>query len=174
MNVLWDLGPHDISMLLFLMQKNPLEANCSGRSFFGNRQEDVIFGNLSFEGDIFCNMHLSWLDPLKVRKMVLVGSKKMAVFDDMHEQKLRLFDKGVVSQKYFENIEEWKLGYKTGETIAPKIEDGEPLNIECNHFVECIETGKTPLSDGRNGLEVVKVLEAMQNSLEKKGENVSV
>jgi predicted dehydrogenase len=174
LNVLWDLGPHDISLALFLLNKMPLNVSAIGRSYFGNSKEDIVFVNMLFEDNILYNLQLSWLDPLKVRKTVIVGSEKMAVFDEFEEQKLRIFDKGVVAQSDFTSFDEWEVAYRLGETKAIVFEEKEPLKTECEHFIDCVERGKQPRSDGRDGFRVVKVLEAIDKSLKSEGKEVKL
>ena len=168
-NALWCLAPHDISVILYLLDLTPIEVSAQGESFLQKekRVEDVVFINIRFEDGVLAHVHVSWLDPHKVRKMTLVGSKKMMVFDDMESRdKLKIFNKGVIKNSLDDRVE---FNIRYGDVYIPKIEWAEPLRLECLHFIECVEGNKIPRSDGEDGLRVVKVLEAAQESLDKGG-----
>lgn len=168
-NALWCLAPHDISVVLYLLNAVPIEVSAQGESFLQkeNRIEDVVFINIRFKDGVFAHIHVSWLDPHKVRKMTLVGSKKMMVFDDMESRdKLKIFNKGVIKNSLDDEVE---FNIRYGDVHIPKIEWAEPLRLECLHFIECVTKNKVPRSDGEDGLRVVRVLEAAQESLEKGG-----
>ena len=168
-NALWCLAPHDISVVLYLLNAVPIEVSAQGESFLQkeNSIEDVVFINIRFKDGVFAHIHVSWLDPHKVRKMTLVGSKKMMVFDDMESRdKLKIFNKGVIKNSLDDEVE---FNIRYGDVHIPKIEWAEPLRLECLHFIECVTKNKVPRSDGEDGLRVVRVLEAAQESLEKGG-----
>jgi len=168
-NALWCLAPHDISVMLFLLNTEPVEVSAYGGVFLQKKEkiEDVVFVNIRFENRAIANLHLSWLDPNKVRRMTLVGSKKMMVFDDMESRdKLKIFNKGVIKNNLEDRVE---FNVRYGDIYIPKIDASEPLRLECLHFIDCIEKNKTPRSDGEDGLRVVRVLEAAQESLNKGG-----
>jgi predicted dehydrogenase len=168
-NALWCLAPHDISVVLYLVDLAPTEVSAQGESFLQKekRVEDVVFINIRFEDGVLAHVHVSWLDPHKVRKMTLVGSKKMMVFDDMESRdKLKIFNKGVIKNSLDDGVE---FNIRYGDVYIPKIEWAEPLRLECLHFIECVKENKIPRSDGEDGLRVVKVLEAAQESLDKGG-----
>ena len=181
-NVIWDLAPHDVSMLIYYTGSMPLTAMAIGQSYIRNGIEDDAHINLAFNNKIMANIHVSWLDPCKIRRMTVVGNKKMLVFDDTaQEEKIKIYDKGVVIQKnsipkqpYYDTYEQWLLTYRSGDIYAPKIENKEPLGTMANHFIDCIKNNKKPLSDGYSGLRVVKVLEAAQKSLKNDGKKVSI
>jgi predicted dehydrogenase len=146
-NALWSLGAHDVSVLLHLVDEEPDEMHAFGESYMRRPVEDVVFCYLRFPSGLMAHLHLSWLDPHKERRFTIVGSDKMATFDDMElEQKLVIYDKG------------FDQDYSSYE---------EPLRIECKHFAECVRDGATPISDGRSGLRVVRVLEGLQESLDR-------
>jgi predicted dehydrogenase len=163
-NALWSLGAHDVSVLLYLADEEPDELYAYGESYMRSPIEDVVFCYLRFPSGLMAHLHLSWLDPHKERRFTIVGSEKMATFDDMElEQKLVIYDKGFDQDytSYGEYIA------RSGDVWSPRVSNEEPLRLECQHFAECVSEGKTPVSDGRSGLRVVRVLEGLQNSLER-------
>jgi len=170
-NVTWDLATHDISIILNLMGgRMPEAVSCQGESHYGNGVEDVAMLTLRFERNIIAFVHVSWLDPDKIRRTTVVGSRKMLVYDDMAPQeKIRIYDKGVTAQKYYDTFGEFQFSYRYGDIKIPRIEEKEPLRNECDHFVNCIRNGTTPDTDGVNGLRVVSVLEAANWSLRRGG-----
>jgi predicted dehydrogenase len=170
-NVTWDLATHDISIILSLMGgRMPEAVSCQGESHYGNGVEDVAMLTLRFERNIIAFVHVSWLDPDKIRRTTVVGSRKMLVYDDLATQeKIRIYDKGVTAQKYYDTFGDFQFSYRYGDIKIPRIEEREPLRCECEHFVKCIRTGATPTTDGANGLRVVSVLEAANYSLRRGG-----
>jgi predicted dehydrogenase len=163
-NALWSLGAHDVSVVLHLAGEEPVEAVAHGASYVRQGVEDVVFCFLRFESGLCAHLHLSWLDPHKERRFTVVGSRRMATFDDMAlEGKLTVYDKG---------FDEDARGYgeyitRSGDIFSPRIPNVEPLRVECEHFIECITTGQRPQSDGESGLRVVRVLEQLQRSLDR-------
>jgi predicted dehydrogenase len=162
-NALWSLGAHDISVVLHLAQEEPYEIEARGESYVQSGIEDVVFGFLRFPSGLAAHLHLSWLDPHKERRFTVVGGRRMATFDDMDiERKITVYDKG-----FDEDSGNWgEYIARSGDIWSPRIANSEPLRLECAHFVECLRTGATPRSDGDSGLRVVRVLEAMQDSLD--------
>ena len=181
-NVIWDLAPHDVSMLLYYLEEMPLTARAIGQSYIRDGIEDDARITLEFKDKIVANMHISWLDPCKTRRTTIVGNKKMLVFDDVaQDEKIKIYDKGVTIQKnniprqpYYDTYEQWALTYRTGDVYAPKIENKEPLRVMAAHFIDCIKNSKKPLTDGYSGLRVVEVIEAAQKSLKDDGVKVAV
>jgi predicted dehydrogenase len=163
-NALWSLGAHDVSVVLHLAGEEPELVEARGESYMREPVEDVVFCFLRFPSGLSAHLHLSWLDPHKSRSFTIVGSRKMATFDDMElERKVTVYDKGFdedPSSSYGEYIT------RSGDIYSPRISNREPLRIECEHFVECIREGGTPRTDGEAGLRVVRVLEALQRSLD--------
>ncbi|HZU40189.1 MAG TPA: Gfo/Idh/MocA family oxidoreductase [Solirubrobacteraceae bacterium] len=163
-NALWSLGAHDVSVVLHLAGEEPEEAVAHGASYVRDGVEDVVFCFLRFPSGLCAHLHLSWLDPHKERRFTVVGSRRMATFDDMAlEGKLTIYDKG---------FDEDARGYgeyitRSGDIFAPRIPNLEPLRLECEHFVQCLRTGRRPRSDGESGVRVVRVLEALQRSLDR-------
>lgn len=166
-NALWSLAPHDISVVLYLLDPmEPLEVQAIGGDYLKEGVEDVTIVNMRFEKKIIASVHVSWLDPHKIRKFTLVGNKKMLVFDDMETtEKIKVYDKGVDYNTDYSTYKEY-CSLRFGDIVIPKVDIQEPLLIECRHFIDSIKTGKQPRTDGKDGLRVVKVLEAAQNSLD--------
>jgi predicted dehydrogenase len=162
-NALWSLGAHDVSVVLALAGEEPYELDARGECYMRAGIEDVVFAYLRFPSGITAHLHLSWLDPHKERRLTVVGSRRMATFDDMElERKLTIYDKG-----FDESADSWgEYITRSGDTTSPRIANAEPLRLECEHFVECISSGATPRTDGESGLRVVRVLEGLQAALD--------
>jgi predicted dehydrogenase len=159
-NVIWDLAPHDISIMNYLFGCDPVTVCTHAKSYIRAGIEDVAFLVLQYPDNMIAHIQVSWLDPCKIRRTTLVGSKKMLVYDDTSTlEKIRVYDKGVSIQPHYDTFGEFQLAYRFGDIIVPKINDVEPLKSECGHFVDCILNGDVPRSDGRAGLSVVKVVE---------------
>ena len=174
-NVVWDLAPHDISIILYLLGKEPLSLNGQGKAHFFEGIDDVATATLNFDNGEIAFLHQSWLDPYKVRKMTLVGTKKMLVYDDTHpNEKIKIFDKGIDGPRHYDTYGEFQFAYRYGDIFSPRIEDNEPLRVECEHFIECIRERKTPNSDGYSGLRVVSILEAICESIRNGGASVEI
>ncbi|HOP07599.1 MAG TPA: Gfo/Idh/MocA family oxidoreductase [candidate division Zixibacteria bacterium] len=173
-NALWSFAPHDISIILYLLGKDPVRVTSTGSAYLQPGIEDVVFTTLHFGDGTMAHIHVSWLDPHKDRKLVVVGSKKMVEFDDSQAaEKIRLYDKGVDTKQDYNTYGEY-LAIRTGDIIIPQIKASEPLAEECKHFLQCIEKRERPRSDGVEGLRVLKVLDAAQKSLEAGGAPVSI
>jgi predicted dehydrogenase len=180
-NALWNFGPHDVSIILYVLGEEPVEVSARGFDYLQRGIADVVFMTLVFPSRVAAHVHISWLDPQKVRRMTVVGSRKMLVYDDVSsDAKLVLYDRGVdrvptsESPRDFGSFAEFQLLLRSGDVTIPSLKFPEPLRLECAHFVECIRTGQRPLTDGRHGLSVVKVLEATQRSLDNNGAPVRV
>ena len=169
-NAMWDLVPHDISMLLyFLDDMKPLTIQASGSTFLRPNIQDVVFMNVRFPDNIIANFVLSWLDPIKIRDITVVGDKKMVFFDDVNlTEKLKIFDKNadIIKKTRDVSYKEWEVVLKSGKIHAPQVEQKEPLKEEISHFIDCIRENGYPLTNGESGLRVVEILEAAQESLE--------
>jgi predicted dehydrogenase len=162
-NALWSLGAHDVSVVLYLAGEEPTEVSAEGESYVRAGVEDVVFCFMRFPSGLSAHLHLSWLDPHKERRFTVVGSRRMATFDDMAiEGKLTVYDKGFDedSRGYGEYIT------RAGGSWSPRLPNEEPLRMECEHFVDCVRSGQRPRSNGESGLRVVRVLEQLQRSLE--------
>lgn len=172
-NALWSIAPHDISILLYLLDALPLAVSARGATYVSEKIEDVVFVLLTFPNNVIAHIHASWLDPSKTRQMTLVGSEKMIVYDDVDpEAKLKIYDKGVY--KRGAAYGEFQLRVHSGDIFIPRIDMTEPLRNECRHFVDCILNHKEPQTGAENGLRVVSVLEAAQRSLEQSGASVTL
>ncbi|HEY2955452.1 MAG TPA: Gfo/Idh/MocA family oxidoreductase [Candidatus Eisenbacteria bacterium] len=173
-NALWSFAPHDLSVILHLIDLEPVDVVARGSAFLQGRIEDVVFLDLRFPGGKLAHVHVSWLDPHKLRKFTVVGSQKMVVFDDMEaSEKVRIYDKGVDREGKIVSYGD-ALTVRSGDIVIPKISLQEPLAIECRHFVDCIRERKKPLTPGEDGLKVVRVLAAAQASLDQGGVPVPV
>ncbi|MGH2353223.1 MAG: Gfo/Idh/MocA family protein, partial [Chloroflexota bacterium] len=193
-NVVWNLAPHDVSIMLYLLAERPVRVACAGHCFLQPGVEDVAFLTLEFGSSPnggharrAAHIHVSWLDPNKVREVVVVGTRKMVVYDDVDaDHMIQVYDKGIDRivaeaeeaddpfRRQVESYGEFKLLLRTGDLTVPKIRFTEPLRNELAHFVECVETGRQPLTDAVNGLEVVRVLEAADESLRAGGRPVEI
>lgn len=168
-NALWSFAPHDISMILYLLDREPLSVTATGECYIQKDKgiEDVVFMTMHFEDGVMAHIHVSWLDPHKERKLTIVGDKKMAVVDDMQSsEKIRIYDKG--AKLDYNSYGEF-LSLRSGDILIPRLDSYEPLKAECQHFLECMKQRKTPRSDARDGLRVLKVLAAAQKSLQRGG-----
>ncbi len=162
-NALWDLAPHDLSMLGYWLGAEPVDVTARGQSYLRPDIEDVVFVTLRYPGDVLVGIQLSWLDPVKDRRVTVVGERRMVVYDDVSTtEKLRVYDKGVTYQPRNGEFSEFLACVRDGDIVIPRIENREPLREELVHFVRCVETGATPRSDGRQGLEIVRILERAQ------------
>lgn len=168
-NALWNLAPHDFSILHYWFDELPKTVSASGVSMLQKGIDDISFVSLEFPSGRFAHVHVSWLDPSKTRKAVIVGSKKMLVYDDTSlDRKITVYDKGVdkehiqdtCSEKAFDNFYQFTLIQRAGDILIPKINFREPLQVEAQHFVDCINQDLLPLTDGSSGVAVVKMLEA--------------
>ena len=169
-NVAWDLAPHDISIILYIMEENPSSINCRGTAHITPGVEDVTSMNLHFSKEKSAMIQSSWLDPKKIREMTIVGSERMIVYDDLAPQeKIKIFDVRVERPPHYDTFAEFHYAYHYGDMYSPYIKQDEPLKTECQHFLDCINNGKKPITDGSRGLEVVRILEASTASLKLKG-----
>lgn len=173
-NALWSFAPHDLSVILHLIGEDPVDVVARGSAFLQDHVEDVVFVDLRFPSGRLAHVHVSWLDPHKLRKFTVVGSQKMVVFDDMEaSEKIRIYDKGVDRAGQVVSYGD-ALTVRSGDILIPKISLQEPLRLECQHFVDCVRDRKRPLTDGEDGLRVVRVLAAATASLEAGGAPVPV
>lgn len=169
-NVTWDLAPHDISIILYILGETPLSVNCRGSAHVTPGIEDVTALCLQFRKERSAMIQSSWLDPRKVREMTIVGSRRMIVYDDLASlEKIRIFDTRVERPPHYDTFAEFHYSYHYGDVYSPYLKQEEPLKVECQHFLDCIRTGNRPLSDGRQALEMVRILEASSQSLKEQG-----
>jgi predicted dehydrogenase len=173
-NVAWDLAPHDLSIILRVMGEAPVLVNCQGNSHVTPGIGDVTNLSLTFSRQRFATVQSSWIEPRKVRQMTFVGTRKMITYDDLQPlEKIRIYDVRVECPPHYENFAEFHYSYHYGDCYLPKIEQSEPLKVMCGHFLDCIGDGSEPLSGGKSGLELVRILEACSESLRRGGGPVS-
>jgi predicted dehydrogenase len=166
-NVLWDLAPHDICIILSLLGEEPVEVSARGTHHVDSKLCDMAYIELLFPSGAMCNVHVSWLHPRKIREITIVGSQKMAVYDDVSEsEKIHIYDKGLaLSTSKNNGFAAWPPNYRYGDVVIPFISNAEPLKLECKNFIQSIAEGKRPRSDGWSGLRVTSILEAANSSL---------
>jgi predicted dehydrogenase len=166
-NVVWDLAPHDISILLYVLGLVPEKVSARGGVYVQRQKgiHDVAYLSIYFPNGVLADIRVSWLDPCKIRRYTVVGSEKMLVYDDIEENKILIYDKGVNVPPYSDTVEEFHLSYRYGDVSPYPVKWNEPLRAECQHFLQCIREGLEPRSSGKVGLKVVRVLEAAQKSL---------
>jgi predicted dehydrogenase len=178
-NALWSFAPHDISIMNYWFGQEPVRVSARGFSYLSSAIEDVVFMTLEYPNGVGAHLHLGWLDPRKVRLMTVVGSKKMLVYDDVSlDAKIQLYDKGVANLHDFlespGTFAEFQFSIRAGDLVIPTLQFSEPLQNECRHFIDCIQHNRTPLTDGWDGLRVVKVLEAGEQSLKNGGMTIDL
>lgn len=165
-NVLWDLAPHDLSILNYILGAEPIEVSAQGAAFVRPGVHDVAHLMLRYPDGVLAHVQVSWLYPSKVRRITIVGDQQMAVYDDVESnEKIRIYNRGVDVPDYTSTYGEFQLSYRYGDIVSPHIHWMEPLAVECQHFLDSIWSGEPPRSDGHNGLRIVRLLQAMQDSL---------
>jgi predicted dehydrogenase len=165
-DVLWDLASHDIAILRYLLGADPAVGAVYGAGFHDPHTAEVAFAELRYPGGVLANLHVSWLDPVKIRRMTIAGSRKMAVWDDVEpHDKLRIHDRGLDRAPYYDDFGQWQVAYRYGDTHVAAAAWVEPLRAECEHFLDCIERGERPITSGEDGLAVVETLEACSAAL---------
>ena len=169
-NVLWDLGPHEVSITLYWLDEEPMWVQCSGACFAQPDIEDVVFLMIGFPSGAIAHAHLSWLAPSKLRTMTVIGSQKMVIYDDNQSvEKVKIYDQGVDKLE----ADELRRSYRAGDIHSPRVPMTEALQVEMRHFIDCVRDGKTPRTDGEPGLVVVRVLELAMRSLRSGGARVA-
>jgi predicted dehydrogenase len=175
LNVAWDLAPHDLSIVLYVLDRRPVSVAMRGAACVQDGVEDLAYMTLMFDDGILAHSRLSWLDPRKTRRITVVGSEKMIVYDDLENlEKLKIYDQRVDSIRRTDTFGEHQFAYHYGSVMSPYIRFEEPLHVEALHFLECVRDRRRPLTDGRNGLEVVRVIAAAQRSLREGGTPVAI
>jgi predicted dehydrogenase len=168
-NSLWSFAPHDISLIIYLLNQMPSRVTATGADYLQKGVEDVVFMTMHFPDKTMAHIHVSWLDPHKERKLTVVGSKMMAEFNDAESsEKIWLYDKGVETKMDYNTYGEY-LSLRAGDIVIPRIDSAEPLKLECDHFINCVKTRTQPRSDGRDGLKILTILSAAQKSMEQGG-----
>ena len=174
-NVLWDLAPHDVSILLYALGRTPTHVSAVGSAHVTEGVEDVVVLTLEFGAGLMANVIVSWLDPRKVREMTIVGNRKMLVYDDLSaNEKIRIYDKGVEGPRHYDSFGEFQYSYRYGDIVIPMLQEQEPLRVMCRHFLDCIRTGELPRSSGQVGARVTRILSAAQLSLREDSRRVSL
>jgi predicted dehydrogenase len=174
-NVVWDLAVHDLSIMDYVLETEPVAVSATGMSHVNGKPEDVAYLTLFFNSNLIAHIHTNWLSPVKVRSTLIGGDKKMIVYDDIEpSEKIKVYDKGLVLQNNGEGVYQEIAGYRTGDMWAPKLDATEALKTEALHFIECIEKGQSPVTDGAAGLKIVRILEAVTQSMMKKGQPVEL
>jgi predicted dehydrogenase len=174
-NVLWDLAPHDLSILRYLLDTDPVAVRAIGAAHIQQGIHDVVYIHLRYADGLLVHIQLSWLHPSKVRRFTLVGDQRMVVYDDVEPQdKIRIYNRGVERSAHSTVFEEFQLSYRTGEIVSPAVPWTEPLQGACEHFAHCIRSGQPPLSDGLWSLSITKTLAAIQHSLDLEGKEVAM
>jgi len=174
-NVVWDLAPHDVSIVLYLLDQQPESVSGQGKAHLKSDIEDVAALALNFPDNLGVYIHSSWLHPNKIRKITIVGSKKMLVYDDVDPlEKIKIYDKGVEVPAHYETFGDFHFSYRYGDIYSPRLEETEPLKKVCQHFIECIGNGTQPRTNGTSGLRVVSVLEAANISLKNGGSPIAI
>jgi predicted dehydrogenase len=175
-NVVWDLAPHDLSIVTHLIGQDPLTVQAMGACHTGNHVEDVAYLTLNFDNNLIAHFHVNWLSPVKVRQMIFGGRDRMVIYNDLElSEKLRIYDRGIeVKADNREGIYNLLVDYRSGDMWAPALDGTEALKVEVGHFLDCIEHGEKPITDGEAGLRVVKILEAAQMSMQAGGKRVAI
>lgn len=169
-NVAWDLAPHDLSIILYLLGEFPKTVSCTGKASITGSVEEVVNMTLHFPSGEYAMIHSSWIDPRKVREMTIVGSQRMIVYDDtLPLEKIKIYDKRVEAPPHYDTFAEFHYSYHYGDVYSPYLKQEEPLKVECAHFVECIETGIRSESSGIEGMKIVQILEAASQSIKEGG-----
>lgn len=169
-NVAWDLAPHDLSIILYIMDEAPVSVNCRGNCHVTPGIEDVTTMSLSFRNNQMATIHNSWLDPRKVREMTIVGTRRMIVYDDVEPlEKIKIYDARVDRPPHYNTFAEFTYSYHYGDIYVPYVKQEEPLKVETQHFLDSIKNGTKPLTDGYHGMELVRILEASSESIRNQG-----
>ena len=173
-NVIWDLAPHDLSIMRYIIDKDPVGVSAVGVSHVKNRPENIAYLTVFYKDTTFAHFHINWLSPIKIRQILIGGSEKMVVYNDMENtEKIKVYDSGVETKPGSKDeLYDTLIQYRTGDMYAPKLDQTEALKTECRHFIDCIESGNQPISNGEFGLEIVKMLSAAQKSMEEQGKKI--
>jgi predicted dehydrogenase len=175
LNVIWDLAPHDVAILMYVLDDAPVAVSAKGAACVEASIEDVAYVALRFQTGVLAHVRLSWLDPCKTRRITVVGRQKMVVYDDLESQeKLKIYDKRVDAIRRTDTFGDSQFAYHYGSIVSPYIHQDEPLRLECMHFIDCVTERTQPLTDGENGLAVVRVIQAAQESLQEGGIEIAV
>jgi predicted dehydrogenase len=174
-NVIWDLAVHDLAIMDHVLGQTPSAVSAAGMSHVAHAPENVAYLTLFFDTNLIAHIHVNWLAPVKVRRTLIGGSKKMIVYDDLEpSEKVKVYDCGVTVSNDTEHLYRARIGYRTGDMWAPRLDSKEALRSEAEHFIRCIETGERPLTDARAGLRIVRILEAATESIKAQGRPIAI
>jgi predicted dehydrogenase len=174
-DVIWDLAVHDLSILEFLVPESPVAVSATGLGHVQGASENIAYVTAFYESSLIAHLNVNWLSPVKIRRTLIGGSRQMIVYDDLESsEKVKLYDKGITVRNGPESVYKLLVGYRSGDMYCPQLDVTEALGVEVQHFAECIETGKTPITDGWAGLRVVSVLEAATLSMKEKGRSIAL
>jgi len=174
-NVMWDLAPHDIAIMDFLLNRKPEAVVATGSDHVGKGLEDVAYLTVYFSDNLIAHIHVNWLSPVKIRQTIIAGAKKMIVWDDnLPHDKIKIYDTGIIVNRTPDEIYDTLIQYRTGDMFAPKVPLTEALSAEVAHFIECIEKGSKPITDGQAGLTMVRILEASEKSIKARGKEIKL
>jgi predicted dehydrogenase len=174
-NVLWDLAVHDLAIMDFVLGRQPVSVSATGLAHVPGEPENIAYMTIFFDGNLIAHVHANWLAPVKVRRTLVGGSRRMVVFDDLEaSEKIKVYDRGISLNPSAENVYQMLVGYRTGDMWSPQLALREALHVEAAHFVDCIRNGATPIADGHAGLRVVRLLEAATQSMKSQGQLMSL
>jgi len=174
-NVLWDLAVHDLSIMDFVLQRQPAAVSATGFAHVSGSPENIAYMTMFFDGPLMAHVHVNWLAPVKIRRTLLGGSRRMVVFDDLEaSEKVKVYDRGISVDPSPENVYQMLVGYRSGDMWAPKLAVSEALSVEAAHFAECVTRGTEPITDGESGLRIVRLLEAASSSMAAQGRPVTM
>ncbi|MGH9585095.1 MAG: Gfo/Idh/MocA family protein [Bryobacteraceae bacterium] len=174
-DVIWDLAVHDLSILEYIIPESPVAVSATGLGHVQGAAENIAYVTAFYESSLIAHLNVNWLSPVKIRRTLIGGSRQMIVYDDLESsEKIKLYDKGITVRSNPESLYKLLVGYRSGDMYCPHLDVAEALGIEARHFAECIETGKTPITDGWSGLRVVSVLEAATLSMKEKGRSIAL
>jgi predicted dehydrogenase len=174
-NVIWDLAVHDLSIMDYVLDEKPIAVSATGMAHVPGQPENIAYLTLFYQSSLIAHVHVNWLAPVKVRRTLVGGSRKMIVYDDLEpSEKIKVYDKGLTLRDNPESVYQRLAGYRSGDMWAPQLELSEALHTEANHFVRCILSGEAPVTDGRAGLRVVRILEAASQSMRDRGQVIEL
>jgi predicted dehydrogenase len=174
-DVIWDLAVHDLSIMEHILPESPVEISATGIGHVRGAAENIAYVTAFYESSLIAHLNVNWLSPVKIRRTLIGGSKRMIVYDDIEtSEKVRVYDKGVVVKNGSDSLYKLLVSYRSGDMYAPQLDVTEALRVEAQHFADCIENGKTPITDGHAGLRVVSVLEAATRSMKDHGRSIQL
>ena len=174
-SVLWDLAVHDLAIMDYVLSERPVAVSATGLAHVTGRPPNIAYMSMFFDGNLIAHVHANWLSPVKVRRTLLGGSRRMVMFDDLEaSEKVKVYDRGISVNPSPENVYQMLIGYRTGDMWAPQLAVTEALSVEAAHFVDCVVNSRVPLTDGEAGWRVVRLLEAATESMNKRGQLVSL